>query len=94
MQTSGLLTKISVCLRVIHVLWSWEWFQRPVQEAVQEDQSGTSSPHHQNGGERYPKVINHLKTELQTAKIKLHFMLLSRQVKTIYMQVCHFVRMY
>lgn len=83
---------LGVYLRVIHVLRSWEWFQRPVQEAVQEDQSSTSSPHHQNGGERYPRVINHLKTmkkKLMESNC-IHVKQREREAKTISMQVSPF----
>ena len=33
-------------LRVIHVLWAGEGLQRPVDEAVEEDEAGTAGPNH------------------------------------------------
>jgi len=45
---------------VVHVFWSWERLHWPVQEAVQEDHSGTRGPHHQDSNERYAQVVDHL----------------------------------
>lgn len=47
-------------IRVIHVLWSWKGFERPVKEAVDEDQTGTASPNQQNRNKVNTKIVDHL----------------------------------
>lgn len=48
-------------LREVHVLWAREWLQRPVDEAVEEDEAGTAGPDHQDGDEGGTKVIDYLR---------------------------------
>ncbi len=47
-------------IREIHVLRSWEGLEWPVEEAVDEDQAGTASPHQKNGDEGNTEVVDHL----------------------------------
>lgn len=47
-------------LRVVHVLGSRERLQGPVEEAVDEDEAGTASPHQKDGDEGSTEVIDHL----------------------------------
>lgn len=48
-------------LREVHVLWAWEGLQRPVDEAVEEDEAGTASPNQQDGDEGNAQIIDDLK---------------------------------
>lgn len=47
-------------LREIHVLRAGEGLQRPVDEAVEEDEAGAASPDHQYSDEGGSQVIDHL----------------------------------
>lgn len=47
-------------IRVVHVLGGGEGLQRPVDEAVEEDEAGAASPDHQNSDEGGAQVIDHL----------------------------------
>lgn len=47
-------------IRVIHVLGGGKGLQRPVDEAVEEDEAGAASPDHQDGDEGGAQVIDHL----------------------------------
>lgn len=47
-------------LREIHVLWAGEGLQRPVDEAVEEDEAGAAGPNHQDGDEGGTQIIDHL----------------------------------
>lgn len=38
-------------LREIHVLWAGEGLQRPIDEAVEEDETGAGGPNHEDGDE-------------------------------------------
>lgn len=48
-------------LRVVHVLWPWEGLQRPVKEAVEENQPRAASPDHEDDDEGGTKVVDDLK---------------------------------
>lgn len=56
----GLLVFIRNHIRVVHVLWSREGLQRPVEEAVDEDQASTAGPDKQDGDKGHAQVIDHL----------------------------------
>lgn len=47
-------------LREIHVLRAREGLQRPVDEAVEEDEAGAGSPDHQYSDEGGAQIIDHL----------------------------------
>lgn len=47
-------------IRVIHVLGGGKGLQRPVDEAVEEDEAGAAGPDHQDGDEGGAQVIDHL----------------------------------
>lgn len=47
-------------LREVHVLWAGEGLQRPVDEAVEEDEAGAAGPNHQDGDEGGTQIIDHL----------------------------------
>lgn len=53
-------SKCASFLREIHVFWAREGFQRPVNEAVEEDEAGTASPNQQDGDEGGTQIIDHL----------------------------------
>lgn len=48
-------------IRVIHVLGGGEGLQRPVDEAVEEDEAGAASPDHQDGDEGGAQIVDHLR---------------------------------
>lgn len=56
-------------VREIHVLRAGEGLQRPVDEAVEEDEAGAAGPDHQDGDEGGPQIIDHLQAgaHLQSA---------------------------
>lgn len=47
-------------LRVVHVLWPREGLQRPVKEAVEENQPRAAGPDHKDDDERGTRVIDEL----------------------------------
>lgn len=47
-------------IREIHVLRAREGLQRPVNEAVEEDEAGAASPDHQYRDEGGTQIIDHL----------------------------------
>ena len=53
-------------LREVHVLGAREGLQRPVDEAVEEDEAGAGSPDHQDGDEGGTQIIDHLQAPKQT----------------------------
>jgi len=53
-------------LRKIHVLWAWKGLQRPVDEAVEEDEAGTASPDEQDNDEGGTQIIDHLQAGTQS----------------------------
>lgn len=48
-------------VREIHVLRAGEGLQRPVDEAVEEDEAGAAGPDHQDGDEGGPQIVDHLR---------------------------------
>lgn len=46
--------------RVVHVLGAWEGLQRPVEEAVEEDEACTAGPNQQDEDEGGAQVVDHL----------------------------------
>lgn len=56
-------------VREIHVLRAREGLQRPVDEAVEEDEAGAAGPDHQDGDESGPQIVDHLQAgaHLQSA---------------------------
>lgn len=53
-------------LREVHVLRAGERLQRPVDEAVKEDEAGAGSPNRQDGDEGGTQIIDHLQAPKQT----------------------------
>lgn len=52
-------------LREVHVLWAGKGLQRPVEEAVEEDEAGTAGPNQQDGNEGGTQIIDHLEVGRQ-----------------------------
>lgn len=50
-------------IRVVHVLGSREGFQRPVEEAIDEDEASTTSPNQKDGDECHAQVIDYLQEQ-------------------------------
>lgn len=51
--------RVSV-LRIVHVLWAGEGLQRPVDEAVEEDEAGAGGPNQQDNDEGGTQIVDHL----------------------------------
>lgn len=60
-------------LREVHVLWAREGLQRPVDEAVEEDEAGAAGPDHQDGDEGGTKVIDYLRKGRRQKQIGMLF---------------------
>lgn len=58
-----------VVLREVHVLWAREGLQRPIEEAVEEDEAGTAGPDQQDADEGGTQIINHLQAGRQDKQI-------------------------
>lgn len=50
-------------LREVHVLRAGEGLQRPIDEAVEEDEAGAAGPNHQDGDEGGTQIIDHLQAD-------------------------------
>lgn len=56
----GLVVFVRDHIPVVHVLWSREGLQRPVEEAVDKDQASAAGPDKQDGDKCHAQVIDHL----------------------------------
>lgn len=50
-------------LREVHVLRAREGLQRPIDEAVEEDEAGAAGPNHEDGDEGGTQIIDHLQVD-------------------------------
>ncbi len=73
LEVTEMFTRLCVCewlrlsvLREVHVLGAGERLQRPVDEAVKEDEAGAGGPNRQDGDEGGTQIIDHLQAPKQT----------------------------
>lgn len=60
-------------LREVHVLGAGEGLQRPVEEAVEEDEAGTAGPDHQDTDEGGTQIVDHLRAGCRKWTINIPF---------------------
>lgn len=60
-------------LREVHVLGAGEGLQRPVEEAVEEDEAGAAGPHHQDADEGGTQIVDHLRAGRRKWTINIPF---------------------
>lgn len=65
-------------IRVIHVLRARKGLQRPIDEAVEEDEAGAASPDHQYSDEGGTQIIDHLEARARLQSM-LHYSVQQRR---------------